>query len=752
MKINKLDILGFGKFENFQLELADGLNIVWGPNESGKSTLAAFLRAAFFGFGGANPGGPGYEAQYQRYLPWAARNFSGAVEYEVDGKHYRAERVFDRNSEEVKVFSLDTGQEITRSFPYDKARREHDFASEQLGMHEKVFSNSIFLGQGAFAIDAADAGSFIKDKLVNLMMTGDEEVSLKRALWVLDQAIDDIGTPQARKKALGAALARLESLQGELAALESQLAELNERERELEDKRRQLVEVSERSELLQRAHLYMEAAEHFERYVAAKALLERLTPEQLMRELREAREGLEQSRARTDQLRKDAEELERHIKVDNPDFWIKKIDDLTETILRLNRESASLAPRVVEQEQQTKQSQSRSGMLLGGAGALLVGSLVALAVGAPLAVAGGTFAVAAGMGYLGWRSFLTYQESARSGEEVDVRANMNRLLIMENQNMLNDILGQLGASDVDQAKKLLQESMTLRNRKKELQHEIESSQKQVWIHEHQVQMLEKRMVEVQNATIERDKEIAVLNSLGFKDVEKNTQEFIAISEQLAGQGGPDDRQLEQELAALAGRRDELLLEIGKLEQQVKEKNAVQGRIADVRADMEAGRARCAELSEMLEVLKLARAGVEEAVSGYQKDYLGKLNHRVSRIAAELFGGRYSTVNLTEDLGLTAIAPETMKMVPVDSTSQGTLEMFYLALRLALADLMSGGRSPVFLVLDEPFANLDDQRARRLLDFLGKVAGSQQVILFTAREDLLPAAPPQAHIVRLEMAA
>ena len=86
MKITGLHIDGFGKLENFDLSFEDGINIVCGGNESGKSTLAAFIFCMLFGMqdgsekgfpsshgtsSGFQPAHPG--SRYERYLPWSGK-------------------------------------------------------------------------------------------------------------------------------------------------------------------------------------------------------------------------------------------------------------------------------------------------------------------------------------------------------------------------------------------------------------------------------------------------------------------------------------------------------------------------------------------------------------------------------------------------------------------------------------------------------------------------------------------------------
>ena len=49
MKINNLKINGFGKLKDKEIKLEDGINIVYGENEAGKSSLLKFITSMFYG-------------------------------------------------------------------------------------------------------------------------------------------------------------------------------------------------------------------------------------------------------------------------------------------------------------------------------------------------------------------------------------------------------------------------------------------------------------------------------------------------------------------------------------------------------------------------------------------------------------------------------------------------------------------------------------------------------------------------------
>lgn len=748
MRLHKLEISGFGRFSNYSLELGDGLNVIYGPNESGKSTLASFIKSMFYGLKKEGARTRNYQPDYERYFPWLAPSFGGAVEYESGGSSYRIERVFDRNHEKVKVYHLDSGQEITRSFLYDRHRREYVVASKHPGMDEKVFRSSMLLEQSSFVIDSREAAPAIKEKLVNLLMTGDEEVSLRSALRAIERAEGEIGTERSQKKPLGEALSRLELLEKELEGIEAQLESLNSKEVYLASKQRQLEAARDKIERLKKAGLYMEAGDHFHNYLRIQEKLNALKPEETAGELRATRAAFEQCRARTEQQRRDLTELDRQMVVDNPEFWMQKIADLNETILRLNRESALAAKDGAGDNTAGKRKQAT--VFASFTVTVLIAFLVGVYLRWPLWATGLTVLVSTVLGVLAARSYRKARELGRSDQEAEVRRNVNKLLVMENQNLINDILSQLEAKDIEEAKRVLQASIHLRKRKREIQADIELSQKEILGLESKIQMLEERMVLIQNLKSQKDKEGAVLQSLGFKDVEQSTREFFDFVARYGDYGG-DGQRIQDDIQAASREYEEILLEIGKLEQQLNEKERLLERYMELRADISSWQERLQRLKEDLEVLALARKGIEEAVSRYQKDYLSRLNQLTSRVVNTVFGGRYRTVNLTENLEIMTIAPETMKLIRAEQTSRGTVELLYLSLRVALSEILSSSVEDLFLVLDEPFANLDTCRLRQFIAFLEKIAGIRQVIVLTCREEVLKNLPLTANVINLELA-
>jgi DNA repair exonuclease SbcCD ATPase subunit len=124
------------------------------------------------------------------------------------------------------------------------------------------------------------------------------------------------------------------------------------------------------------------------------------------------------------------------------------------------------------------------------------------------------------------------------------------------------------------------------------------------------------------------------------------------------------------------------------------------------------------------------AAIERAEQATMKSATRYLEQRMVRDVAAVTEGRYRRVRVDDKtLDIEVFAPERDDWVPVTALSQGTLDVVYLAARLGLVRLVTGDRRPP-LVFDDPFVTLDDERARRALELLRRVADDFQVIYLT----------------------
>ena len=131
-----------------------------------------------------------------------------------------------------------------------------------------------------------------------------------------------------------------------------------------------------------------------------------------------------------------------------------------------------------------------------------------------------------------------------------------------------------------------------------------------------------------------------------------------------------------------------------------------------------------------DALTAALEALEKGHSGLQARFSPALNRRAGELLAKLTGGKYDKVSLTREFE--ALAEEHDALLPRRALvlSRGTADQLYLAVRLAVCELVLPGEEPCPLVLDDALANFDDERMALALSTLAELGKERQILLFT----------------------
>ncbi|MFZ5817541.1 MAG: AAA family ATPase [Bacillota bacterium] len=322
MRIDRMILTAFGRFQGRTIDLGPGLTIIYGENESGKSTIQKFLLGMLYGFKKR-----GLRREYTedaaRYRPWAGEEYRGALLYTLDGgQAYRVERVFDPSRESVRLYDAVTGADLTRSFAMDR-RKELLFAEEQLRLSAEVFTSTAWVGQ--MEVGRLEMGRELVQRVANLSESGREDLSVRTALRILDERIREIGSERAptrpyarvtrligekRQELERAQRTRQQTLEWE-AGLREARSEVARLEREIQEAQRRLVwaqlaEAEERLERVQLSTAKMQAARLRTRELAGFAFF----PVELRSALKECQAQIDQSRAAIERYRQRQAELD----------------------------------------------------------------------------------------------------------------------------------------------------------------------------------------------------------------------------------------------------------------------------------------------------------------------------------------------------------------------------------------------------------------------------------------------------------
>lgn len=113
MKILGLLLRNFGKFQNQKIRFESGINIIYGENESGKSTIHTFIKGMLFGIVRGR-GRASVHDTYSIYEPWENPGYySGILRFESGGKHFRIDRNFDKQNKKAELVCEDDGEELS---------------------------------------------------------------------------------------------------------------------------------------------------------------------------------------------------------------------------------------------------------------------------------------------------------------------------------------------------------------------------------------------------------------------------------------------------------------------------------------------------------------------------------------------------------------------------------------------------------------------------------------------------------------
>ena len=189
MKINNLKINGFGKIENKEINLENKINIIYGKNESGKSTIFNFIVSMLYGCSKLKKGKN--ISNFEKYKPWNTEEFSGKIKYELDNnKKYEIIRKFKSKN---PIIYNENSEDISKQFNNDKTKGINYFY-EQTGIDEDLFISTTAVAQEEIKLEKNNENLIIQ-KITNIASTGEDNTSYKNAINKLNKKqLNEIGT------------------------------------------------------------------------------------------------------------------------------------------------------------------------------------------------------------------------------------------------------------------------------------------------------------------------------------------------------------------------------------------------------------------------------------------------------------------------------------------------------------------------------------------------------------------------------
>lgn len=637
MTINKLTA-SFGKLNGESLELTDGLNVICAPNESGKSTWCAFIRAMLYGIDSAERQKAGHLPDKLRYAPWSGAAMQGEMELSAGGKDITITRTTKLKSAPMREFSaVYTGTSI----PVEGLDAAN--AGEMLtGASREVFKRSAFVEQGSIVISSSPE---LEKRISAIVSTGDEDCSFTEA----DEQL------RAWQRS------RRYNRRGQLPELEERMAETKKRLAELDSLANESERLTQQLEQGRQNCRQLENAITESRKTARRDALSNL--QNLRKELNAANEAHEKADDERDARR--AALCGCVIGERLPDEVAAEVRADTEKCLELKEVS----------ERRTSPFAAVLLLIL----ALAVIASAIFIVPADFAlyafIAGGVLCLAALL------LVIRYSKAKNAASDA---GRQRRIL-----------LSKYKAEDERGIKSCYEEFLKLFD-------ELSAA-------ENEEKRTAQRLAEMR--TTQEKTEAKTLQELDFSG------------------GDNEASQLSRELSAAQRSCDMLSARISEIKGRVdamgdplvlgSELNNMESLYAALQSEYDA-------IALAVDTLRAADADIQ----GRFSPELGKLAAHYMSVVTD---GRYEGVLINRDFSAkTKLSGDTVPR-ETEYLSAGTLDLMYLAVRLAVCTLALPENSACPLILDDALVNFDAERTQQAMKLLREISKQRQVILFTCKE-------------------
>ena len=726
MVIKSINIISFGMIKNRTFEFADGLNVIEGDNETGKSTVGAFIKFMFYGMN---------KAEREKYTGWGEPGCSGTLTLESGGDTYRIERelLITRPKDKVAVIAPNGAPIKTDKTP----------AELFIGLPEQVYLNTSFTGQLGSAVN----GAGLPEAVENILFSADEAVNTAKAL----KKLDDMRITLLYKNKKGGRVLELENTAAELEYKLSSAKSASEQIFTLDDSIRTMR--TRYASNKEKAALIMAQLEEYDAYMRLDAAATHEENKKELSKKEQAVKALEEERGKNGFL---------------PD------GEYTDRLHTLNAELAELHSEEAENERDLREAaedidNDEAGAIVkmaSGVGGVegvrkIYGGIMkktsSFRITALICVIAAILSFGAGVMF--FLQDLIIPHVVICGVCAVVFAVIAVIMFSKISKLmsgLHKLAAKLGAEDCKKIPELL-------NYAEERSSDTEKKSKRLdAARERQIKLKEK------SDTL-KAKIIAETSKCGVADPSK-LPELIAEAEKTVTDLSAARSELEiaQYKARISAEKIEGV-DVTKLREKIKgalpvsefknfnvdmkrtelnwltkQNESLTDKLTEAERSLAAANATFTLPSQIYARLTDTRAALEEAREDYEayvlayeklseasRELRSSISPMLARYAGDLMngfsGGKYTELGISDTFGITYSGGGMTH--PADTLSSGTQDMAYISLRLSLVRLLYKEKTAVFF--DDTFARVDNGRLIRIMKTLSTL--DDQCIIFTCRD-------------------
>ena len=686
MEIKRL-AASFGRLREEELTLHPGLNIIEAPNESGKSTWAAFIRAMLYGIDSAARAKGGVLPDKKRYQPWSGAAMAGFMELSWQGQEITLRRSTSNAARPMADLSaVYTGTE--EAVP---ALRKGVPGETMLGVTEPVYRRSAFISGAALGVDA---NSDLEKRITKLVTTGEERASYTEAderlrRWQRKRRWRNSGLiPEAEEKR--------HEMQQKLYRIEDE----NKRLASLRDQSEKLVEQKELLELERKLHVRDERRGILRQHAAAEQAYA-----EAVKESAAAEEALQALREQAGELKAEQVTALREAQV----RWQEAEHDRLDAEAAFLEKEAALNETPPPEPQPNPKKKSVLVLFILGVLALLGGVVAGMVLSAAsagvafLPIALGLLLLAgACYQYLNGRKLadaaaleISHQwelcKQAKDTAEAHFRACTEETDGC--RAALTEALAALGAEPDADATETAQSAEALLTSLREAELNAENAMK-----------LAERLTVEPLPLMEPIPEDSLEGTPRLSKAE--TEDYLRRTEERL-------RTVRRDLDRGEGLFDLLgdPMVLGTEEARLKE---------DIQ-----------RYQTEFDALDIATDAMRQANARLQTLFSPLISRRAATLMARMTGSAYAGVYFDREMHFAAQRSGDVDVRALEYLSEGTRSQLYLAVRLAICELLLADE-PCPLILDDVLLTFDDDRARDTLRLLRELSRDRQILLFTCQ--------------------
>ena len=749
MIIEKINIKSFGMLTDMTLEFSPTINVIEGQNESGKSTIAAFIKYMLYGFEGGAEGD--VLSERSKRISWGTGRAEGSMTVRVKGKQYlitRSTTEVENASraaykEECSIIDLETGSPVFGKVPAGEVF---------LGVDSDLFENTAFVGQ--IGDSRINEGS-VKESIENILFSGAERINNQRAAAKVSVKMETL----LHKNGMGGVIYDLMRRSDEF---ESRFRQSDEDNKQILAKEAKLHEIkASRAEEVERREKFVDLdlcyrnvliIQDFDRLHALEAELDAKSEEysayiaehtragfvptpQYLTDIAVARRGVD------DAYRNLVEANQRYIDEKNAVGITRDIEGAIELADENGGEEA-----VLSSARNIRKNQIQNVALA------VLGGLVGIGVGVfELVVKGALAGIASRIlfGVLGLAGLACV--AVMIAFFFKNKKRLETVLARFSTSTLADLVAKIAVISEARAKRdgMIRSTENAREALEAAKIRYEQAKNELlevivrWGEEPPHSGLGEFLDALhEKAKVFIDGESALLKEkveleIQVRELRASLSDKSEID--IRGQVPPLKRKVLSEIdheSILAGIEDSKL----KIAAQDVLAEEVERELANLKlratdpgelyAKMQANDARIEELKRQHKALYVALKAIENASDNLREEISPRLGEYSTRLMEIMTNRKYSSFDVTDGLKVTFKDP-LGSMKSIDFLSGGTRDLTYIAVRMALIDMLYTEKPPI--CFDESFAHQDNIRARSMMKAIHILAEEgHQSFVFTCR--------------------